>query len=171
MRTGVSKGSQKRAAKAALRKQSQQSLEQSQASNSGDDSLAASKTGSLASSAHENGEAHAKPAVLESQKPLPPATTEEPIASRVPYVDLTSADDTIRPSTIAPVPEISIVPADGAIPSLDIKITSSDAPNATEKEKERVKKLANAVTRTLWTVVMISGFLGASHICCSSSRC
>lgn len=146
-----------------MRKQSQQSLERSQASNSGDDSSNAANAESGSSSSQANGLSHAKQAVLESRDVPTPSAFEKPIASRVPYVDLTSNEDVVRPSTLTDAPTVSVVPVDAPIPSLDIKITSSDVPNSSDKENERVKKLANALTRTLWTVVMISGFLGRWH--------
>ena len=62
----------------------------------------------------------------------------------------------------APIPQIKSQPAEAPRPVRSTPVDPAKVEEAKPMDAEKAKKRQNALTRTLWTFIMIGGFLSMS---------
>ncbi|KAI0798466.1 cytidylyltransferase family-domain-containing protein [Irpex lacteus] len=92
--------------------------------------------------------------------PVPAPAPVKPVQSYFPpFPESTPRQEVIPPLSPTPIPEIKPKPAEAPKPTRSTHVEPAKVEEANPQDAERVKKRQNALTRTLWTFIMIGGFL------------
>ena len=107
----------------------------------------------------------AQPLAQASIRPVAPKTVLDPVPAvsfDAPPIGITTEDPPTVTSTNVPVPEVKENYMEKYSPRNGSAATISTAPDnqVSRPDTETAKKRQNVLTRTLWTFIMIGGFIG-----------